>query len=154
MASQQARGQAVEKARIEADSWSLVEVEPTIKHDHIFSIANFSKKMEMTAGTCFNSRVFDIQTKDKQTKWALFCYPNGQKEEYQSGVCCFLSPQKIYEVQFQFQFQMSIVNKAGEKVKSKLIKKTFDPSNGIMYGWYSFIRHEVFIALRSKSSSG
>ena len=32
---------------MEADSWSFDEDEPDNKHEHVFSIANFSKKMKM-----------------------------------------------------------------------------------------------------------
>ena len=143
MASQQASspsGPTVKKARMEADSWSLVEDEPNIKHDHVFSIANFSKKMEMTVGTYVSSSDFNIQIKDKQTKWALLCYPNGMKEEYQSGVGIYLRIRILGQI--KTKFQMSIVNKAGEKVKSNSVKQTFNPSEGKMYGWHLFIRHE------------
>ena len=48
--SQQANssdGPVVEKPRLEADSWCFDEDEPDIKHEHVCSIANFSKKMKM-----------------------------------------------------------------------------------------------------------
>ena len=147
MASQQASspsGPTVKKARMEADSWSLVKDEPNIKHDHVFSIANFSKKMEMTVGANFSSSDFNIQIKDKQTKWTLRCYPNGMKEEYQSSVGIYVYLQKDYDVQIKSEVQMSIVNKAGEreKVKSNSVKQTFDPYEVRMFGWHLFIRHE------------
>ena len=37
----------MEKPRLEADSWSFDEDEPDIKHEHVCSIVNFSKKMKM-----------------------------------------------------------------------------------------------------------
>ena len=40
-------GPVVEKPRLEADSRSFEEDEPDIKHEHVCSIANFSKKMKM-----------------------------------------------------------------------------------------------------------
>ena len=47
----------MEKPRLEADSWSFDEDEPDIKHEHVCSIANFSKEMKMPRcnGQCWEN---------------------------------------------------------------------------------------------------
>ena len=135
MASQQASsfsGANVKRPRVEAASWSLVEDEPDFHYDHAFSIANFRKKMQMPAGTRVTSTDFTFKSNGKDSKWFLSCFPSGTKKENENTIGLYLCL-KPYERKIKFSvethFTLSIVDKTGEKVKSKSTKNTFDTAS-------------------------
>ena len=53
--------------------------EPDTKYDHAWSIANFTKTMEMENGEELKSDVFSIRTKDRTTDWFMRINPYGAK---------------------------------------------------------------------------
>ena len=160
MASQQASsfsGANVKRPRVEAASWSLVEDEPDIHYDHAFSIANFRKKMQMPAGNRVSSAYFTFKIKDNDSKWFLFCFPNGMKKENENtiGLFLYLKPfERKIEFSVETRITMSIVDKTGKKVKPLSSPKKFDTASMRKedgswcqgYGWPKFITHDGLLS--------
>ena len=77
-------------------SWSITDDEPDTKIEHIWKIANFSRKMKMNNGVNMCSSTFSIKIKesDIETDWYLSMYPNGYDDENTRVVSIFLYPQE------------------------------------------------------------
>ena len=77
-------------------SWSFTDDEPDTKVEHIWTSANFSRKMKMNNGVNMCSSTFSIQNKESDivTDWYLSMYPNGYDDENTRVVSIFLYPKE------------------------------------------------------------
>ena len=136
-------GPSVKKPRVESDSWSVLEDHSEeFKHEHAFSINNFSKKMQQTPlRTSLESGKFTFKIKDKQTGWKVHCYPNGNTVKgYLSIFLHFDSDQE--KTEFPVEFALSIIDKEGSKRETRFVyimKDYYYQSGG--FGISKFISH-------------
>ena len=109
----------VKKPPIVSTSWSFTDNEPDTKYDHAWSIANFTKKMEMENGEELKSGVFSIRTKDRTTDWFMRINPNGEEKTCKGFVSLFLYKDGVCEVPINADIIFSIVDKDGTKTRAK-----------------------------------
>jgi len=137
----------MKKPRVEAASWSFIDDQPNIQYDHAVSIANFSQKMKMPPGKCLSSGIFTFMVEDKQTSWIIRCYPNGDRKAHEGFLSVFLAPKGNTQLPIKTRFDLSIINKEGEKSISETgYKKTFvvkdDDKPFNSYGEVKLVSHE------------
>ena len=114
----------VKKPPIVSTSWSFTDNEPDTKYDHAWSIANFTKKMEMENGEELKSGVFSIRTKDRTTDWFMRINPNGEEKSCKGFVSLFLYKDGVCEVPINADIIFSIVDKDGGKTRAKRYEVT------------------------------
>jgi len=132
----------VKKPPILSTSWSFTDNEPDTKYDHAWSIANFTKKMEMENGEELKSGVFSIRTKDRQTDWFMRINPNGEEKTCKGFVSLFLYKDGICEIPINADIIFSIVDKDGVKTRAKRCEYMFEknlPSDN--RGFAKFVSH-------------
>jgi len=132
----------VKKPPILSTSWSFTDNEPDTKYDHAWSIANFTKKMEMENGEELKSGVFTIRTKDRQTDWFMRINPNGEEKTCKGFVSLFLYKDGICEIPINADIIFSIVDKDGVKTRAKRCEYMFEknlPSDN--RGFAKFVSH-------------
>lgn len=132
----------VKKPPIVSTSWSFTDNEPDTKYDHAWSIANFTKKMEMENGEELKSGVFSIRTKDRTTDWFMRINPNGEEKSCKGFVSLFLYKDGVCEVPINADIIFSIVDKDGGKTRAKRCEYTFEknlPSDN--RGFAKFVSH-------------
>ena len=115
----------MKKPPIVSTSWSFTDNEPDTKYDHAWSIANFTKKMEMENGEELKSGVFSIRTKDRTTDWFMRINPNGEEKSCKGFVSLFLYKDGVCEVPINADIIFSIVDKDGTKTRAKRYEKTY-----------------------------
>jgi len=132
----------VKKPPILSSSWSFTDNEPDTKYDHAWSIANFTKKMDMENGEELKSGVFSIRTKDRQTDWFMRINPNGEEKTCKGFVSLFLYKDGVCEIPINADIIFSIVDKDGVKTRAKRCEYTFEknlPSDN--RGFAKFVSH-------------
>jgi len=132
----------VKKPPILSTSWSFTDNEPDTKYDHAWSIANFTRKMDMENGEELKSGVFSIRTKDRQTDWFMRINPNGEEKTCKGFVSLFLYKDGVCEVPINADIIFSIVDKEGVKTRAKRCEYTFEknlPSDN--RGFAKFVSH-------------
>jgi len=132
----------IKKPPIVSTSWSFTDNEPDTKYDHAWSIANFTRKMDMENGEELKSGVFSIRTKDRQTDWFMRINPNGEEKTCKGFVSLFLYKDGNCEVPINADIIFSIVDKEGVKTRAKRCEYTFEknlPSDN--RGFAKFVSH-------------
>jgi len=141
-AGKQAPSTGVKKPPIISTSWSFTDNEPDTKYDHAWSIANFTRKMDMENGEELKSGVFSIRTKDRQTDWFMRINPNGEEKTCKGFVSLFLYKDGLCEIPINADIIFSIVDKDGVKTRAKRCEYTFEknlPSDN--RGFAKFVSH-------------
>ena len=142
----------VKRPPLGTTSWSFIDTKPAIikydvKHTHMVTIGNISKKMEAEHGTVVHSEVFSIKIGDKIIDWFIGICPNGHDKFNQSigNIGVFLK--KITDIDAEFFINavliFYIVDKNGSKRRSKIkerTSKTFSEASSCC-GTANFISH-------------
>jgi len=133
---------SMKKPPIPSTSWSFTDNEPDTKYDHAWSIANFTKKMDMENGEELKSGVFTVKTKERQTDWFMRINPNGEEKSCKAFVSLFLYKDGCCEVPINTDIIFSIIDKDGVKTRAKRCEYQFDknlPSDN--RGFAKFVSH-------------
>jgi len=140
--TQNGKSNSLKKPPIGSASWSYTDNEPDTKYDHAWSIAQFSKKMEMENGEELKSGVFAIKTKDKHTDWFMRINPNGEEKSCKGFVSLFLYKDGICDIAINADIIFNIIDKDGNKTRAKRCEYVFDknlPSDN--RGFAKFVSH-------------
>jgi len=116
----------LKKPPIVSSSWSFTDNEPDTKYDHAWSIANFTRKMDLENGEELKSGVFSIRTKNRHTDWFMRINPNGEEKSCKGFVSLFLYKDGNCEVPINADIIFSIVDKDGVKTRAKRCEYTFE----------------------------
>jgi len=134
--------QGFKKPPIISTSWSFTDNEPDTKYDHAWSIANFTRKMDMENGEELKSGVFSIKTKDRQTDWFMRINPNGEEKSCKGFVSLFLYKDGNCEVPINADIIFNIVDKDGVKTRAKRCEYTFEKNlSSDNRGFAKFVSH-------------
>eukprot|EP00088_Acartia_fossae_P068928 TRINITY_DN8858_c0_g1_i1.p1 TRINITY_DN8858_c0_g1~~TRINITY_DN8858_c0_g1_i1.p1 ORF type:complete len:394 (+),score=91.00 TRINITY_DN8858_c0_g1_i1:45-1226(+) len=136
------KSNTLKKPPIGSASWSYTDNEPDTKYDHAWSIARFSRKMEMDNGEELKSGVFSIRTKDRQTDWFLRINPNGEEKSCKGFVSLFLYKDGCCEVPIDADIIFNIIDKDGNRTRAKRCEYTFDKDlQSDNRGFAKFVSH-------------
>lgn len=136
------KSNTLKKPPIGSASWSYTDNEPDTKYDHAWSIAKFSRKMDMENGEELKSGVFSIRTKDRQTDWFLRINPNGEEKSCKGFVSLFLYKDGCCEVPIDADIIFNIIDKDGNKTRAKRCEYIFDKNlQSDNRGFAKFVSH-------------
>ena len=123
-------------------SWSITDDEPDTIVEHIWTIANFSRKMKMTNGEKLYSSAFAIMNKDTgiEADWYLTMNPNGSREEDAGFVSLFLHPKGNKDLPKKMSFAAIIPCDPSEQPIEWNIEHTFENTSG--WGTAKFVSHK------------
>jgi len=137
-----AKSNSLKKPPIGSASWSYTDNEPDTKYDHAWSIAHFSRKMDMENGEELKSGVFAIRTKDRQTDWFMRINPNGEEKSCKGFVSLFLYKDGVCEVPINADIIFNIIDKDGNKTRAKRCEYVFDKNlQSDNRGFAKFVSH-------------
>merc|ERR550519_537538 len=122
----QSKSNSLKKPPIGSASWSYTDNEPDTKYDHAWSIAHFSRKMEMENGEELKSGIFKIRTQDRETEWFMRINPNGEEKSCRSFVSLFLYKDGVCEVPIVADIIFNLIDKDGNKTRAKRCEYTFE----------------------------
>jgi len=126
---------------IKSSGWSFTD-DVIARYDHIWSIANFDKKMGMENGEFIKSSNFKIRFKGITTDWYLKMYPNGEDDEDDGTMSLYLYKANITPEPVKVDAIFYTVNQQGVKVKDDLDNFRFTFQNDdIVYGLFRFKKH-------------
>jgi len=138
----QGKSNSLKKPPIGSASWSYTDNEPDTKYDHAWSIAHFSRKMDMENGEELKSGVFAIRTKDRQTDWFMRINPNGEEKSCKGFVSLFLYKDGLCEVPINADIIFNIIDKDGNKTRAKRCEYIFDKNlHSDNRGFAKFVSH-------------
>ena len=111
------------------------------KRTHVWTIGEFSKKIEMENGRVLESDKFSIKVGDKLINWYVEIYPNGKTESSIGYITAFLIKASKTEHPVDVQLTFSIVDSEGFKSNSRTSQTTFIQSKGHGYGPNKYFSH-------------
>ena len=126
---------------LEARSWSFTDSKPRMKikydakHTHVWTIGEFSKKMQMENGRRLESDTFSIKVGDKIIDWCLKIHPNGDTDASAGHISIYLIKASVTKASVKVNSTISVVDWKGVKSNSK----TADWNKSL--GWSKYISH-------------
>ena len=113
------------KIPINSSGWSFTDDE-IVKYDHVWSIANFDRKIGMKNGEKIRSGKFEISFKGITSEWYLEIYPNGNDDEDIGYVSLYLHKANTTPEPVQVEAIFYTVNQQGVKEENgKKFRYTF-----------------------------
>ena len=112
-----------------------------VKHTHVWTIGEFSKKMQMENGMELESRKFSIKVGDKIVDWHVSIYPNGKTDASISHISAYLVKLSKTKLSVDVKYTFSIVDLEGFISNSRTHETTFIQSQGHGDGKKKFISH-------------
>ena len=138
----------VTRPPLESSSCSFTDSKPRMKitydakHTHLWTIGEFSKKMQMENGRWLKSDTFSIKVGDKIVDWYVKIYPNGISDRNTGLISVTLTKASKTEHPVDVQFTFSIVDLEGLGSNSRTTVKTFiQPACARAYGSRKLISH-------------
>ena len=138
----------VTRPPLESSSCSFTDSKPRMKitydakHTHLWTIGEFSKKMQMENGRWLKSDTFSIKVGDKIVDWYVKIYPNGISDRNTGLISVTLTKASKTEHPVDVQFTFSIVDLEGLESNSRTTVKTFiQPACARAYGSRKLISH-------------
>ena len=128
------------KPLLNSCSWTFTDDEPAKKYDHLWSIANFDRKMGMENGRYIQSGNFRISLKGKPTDWYLRLFPNGELKENEGCVSLYLYKANVTPEPVEVEAFFYMVNQQGVKERCYKYQFTFE-KKGVGHGYRNYVEH-------------
>ena len=125
---------------LESSSWSFTDSKPSMmikydaKHTHVWTIGEFSKKMQMENGRRLKSDKFSIKVGDKIVDWYVEIFPNGEMNASIGHISAHLLRASKTQYSIDVKYIFSIVDLEGFKSNNKTVEKTIIEPEGYEYG--------------------
>ena len=118
-----------------------MKIKYDVKHTHVWTIGEFSKKMQMENGMELESRKFGIKVGDKIVDWHVSIYPNGKMDASISHISAYLVKLSKTKLSVDVKYTFSFVDLEGFISNSRTHETTFIQSQSHGDGKKKFISH-------------